>query len=263
MSVDADVISTLNGQVLTLSLNRPQTINSFTKGMHRALLQALEHARDHPQVHCVVLKGEGRGFCAGQDLSELSLDPAKPTDLGELVGNYFNKLIRTIDEFPKPVVAQVHGIAAGAGANLALACDLTIADAQANFLQAFVNIGLMPDSGGSWLLPHLVGPQRALGLALLGEKLSAAQAAQWGLIWQAVPGDELATTVERIAQRLAALPPVAVREIKAAIRTANRRSLSEQLDLERDQQRVLGQSADYFEGVQAFLQKRPAKFTGA
>ncbi len=236
--------------------------------MHRELLAALKQAADDSAVRCVVLQGSGRGFCAGQDLADLKLDPngvgdETPTDLGSLVGDYFNVLIEYIAQMPKPVVAKVFGVAAGAGANLALACDLTICSDECSFLQAFVNIGLIPDSGGTWLLPALAGQQRAMGLALLGEKITGKQAEQFGLVWKAVPAEELDVTVQKIAARLAGLPPRAIAQIKKTIRLAATQSLSEQLKLEATLQSDLGQSADYFEGVSAFLQKRPATFTGA
>lgn len=249
--------------VLTLSLNRPSRINSFTRALHRELRSALEFAESSPAVRVVVIKGEGRGFCAGQDLSDLSLDPKAPTDLGLLVADYFNPLILQIAQMSKPVLSQVHGIAAGAGASLALACDLTIASDDASFLQAFVNIGLIPDSGGTWFLPHLAGQQRAMGLALLGEKLSATQALQFGLIWQTAPAAELDQRVKTIADRLAKLPPRALAGIKKTIRLASNQSLADQLQLEAQIQADLGRSPDYFEGVDAFLNKRSAQFTGA
>jgi 2-(1,2-epoxy-1,2-dihydrophenyl)acetyl-CoA isomerase len=258
----------LTDAVLTISLNRPEKINSFTTQMHRELLDALKQANNDPAVRCVVLQGNGRGFCAGQDLADLNLDPngvgdQAATDLGELVGSYFNVLIDFIAQMPKPVVAKVHGVAAGAGANLALACDLTVASSSSVFLQAFINIGLIPDSGGTWLLPALAGQQRAMGLAMLGEKISGQQAAEYGLVWKAVAAEELDSTVTQMAKRLASLPPRALAGIKKTIRIAATQTLSEQLKLEEQLQSQLGRSSDYFEGVSAFLQKRPANFTGA
>ncbi len=253
--------------VLTLSLNRPEKINSFTRDMHRELLAALQHAQADNSVRCIVLQGNGRGFCAGQDLADLNLDQngtgdQAPTDLGALVGDYFNILIETIAQMPKPIIAKTHGVAAGAGANLALACDLTITSTNCTYLQAFVNIGLIPDSGGTWLLPALAGQQRAMGLALLGEKITGQQAADFGLVWKAVAPEELDATVNQIAARLATLPPRALAGIKKTIRIAATQSLPEQLKLESQLQSDLGRSADYFEGVSAFLQKRAANFTG-
>jgi 2-(1,2-epoxy-1,2-dihydrophenyl)acetyl-CoA isomerase len=258
----------LQEAVLTLSLNRPEKINSFTRPMHIELIDALKQASNNPAVRCIVLQGNGRGFCAGQDLADLNLDPhgvgdQAATDLGDLVGSYFNVLIEFIAQLPKPVIAKVHGIAAGAGANLALACDLTIASTSSQFLQAFINIGLIPDSGGTWFLPALVGQQRAMGLAMLGEKLSGQQAADYGLIWKAIPDQELDAAVTQIATRLGGLPPRALAGIKKTVRIAATQTLTQQLTLEGQLQSELGKSADYFEGVSAFLQKRPARFTGA
>jgi 2-(1,2-epoxy-1,2-dihydrophenyl)acetyl-CoA isomerase len=258
----------LTDAVLTIRLNRPEKINSFTRQMHLELLAALKLAADDPIVRCVVLQGNGRGFCAGQDLADLNLDPngvgdQAATDLGDLVGSYFNVLIEFIAKMPKPVIAKVHGVAAGAGANLALACDLTVASSSSVFLQAFINIGLIPDSGGTWLLPALAGQQRAMGLAMLGEKITGQQAADYGLVWKAVAAEDLDATVATMALRLASLPPRALADIKKTIRIAATQTLSEQLKLEGQLQSELGRSRDYFEGVSAFLQKRPAKFTGA
>jgi 2-(1,2-epoxy-1,2-dihydrophenyl)acetyl-CoA isomerase len=262
--VDSQSIQTQQHEaVLHIVLNRPDKINSFTRQMHGQLKSALEKASQDTSVRVVLLRGAGRGFCAGQDLADLSLDPAQPTDLGELVDDFFNPLILQIQAMPKPVVAQVHGIAAGAGANLALACDLTIAADDAQFLQAFVNIGLVPDSGGTWFLPHLVGRQRAMGLAMLGEKITGSQAASWGLIWQSVPQATLDEVALAVAKKLASLPPKALAAIKHTVGKAPNQSLAEQLALEAQLQAGLGRSADYFEGVNAFLQKRRAAFTGA
>ena len=260
---NADILLSSSDAIATITLNRPDKINSFTREMHRQLASALNSAANDEAVRAIVIKGTGRGFCAGQDLADLSMNPNDPTDLGDLVGDFFNPLVLQIQELPKPVVAQVHGIAAGAGANLALACDLVIAADTAQFLQAFVNIGLMPDSGGTWFLPHLVGKQRAMGLALLGEKLSASDAAAWGLIWQSVAADQLDAAVLRCASRLAKLPPRALAQIKQAILAAPSATLAAQLLREQREQSHLGRSADYFEGVNAFLEKRPAAFTGA
>ena len=260
---DTDILINRSNAIATITLNRPDKINSFTRAMHRQLAAALDSAAHDATVRAIVIKGAGRGFCAGQDLADLSMDPLDPTDLGDLVGDFFNPLVLQIQALNKPVVAQVHGIAAGAGANLALACDLVIAADSAQFLQAFINIGLMPDSGGTWFLPHLVGRQRAMGLALLGEKISAVDAADWGLIWQSVPADQLDAAVLRCAGRLAKLPPRALAQIKHAILAAPNATLAAQLLLEQREQSHLGRSDDYFEGVKAFLEKRPAVFTGA
>ena len=248
--------------IARIALNRPDKLNSFSRQMHLALREAINIARDDAEVRVIVLEGRGRGFCAGQDLSDLSFEPGRVSDLGELVESLFNPLIRQIKACPKPILAKVHGIAAGAGASLAMACDLTVASKSAAFLQAFVNIGLLPDSGGTWFLQRLAGSQRAMALAMLGEKLPAPVAAQWGLIWQCVEDEELEAFVDRTAARLAALPSLALKACKYAILQAASNTLSEQLDLERDAQQFLGQSEDYLEGVHAFLEKRKAHFTG-
>jgi len=258
----ASVVLERSGGIARISLNRPEKLNSFTRAMHSALRLALDEARDDPGVRVIILAGSGRGFCAGQDLSDLSFEPGSLTDLGELIESTFNPLIRQIKACPKPIIGKVHGIAAGAGASLAMACDLTLAARSAQFLQAFVNIGLLPDSGGTWFLQRLAGSQRAAALAMLGEKLPAPTAAQWGLIWQCVDDEELDASVDRTAERLAALPALALKACKYAIQQAASNPLSEQLDLERDAQQFLGQSRDYLEGVNAFLHKRKPHFEG-
>jgi 2-(1,2-epoxy-1,2-dihydrophenyl)acetyl-CoA isomerase len=262
MAQEQTVSLSLADGVARLTLNRPDKLNSFTRQMHADLRAALERIESDPTVRVVVLGGAGRGFCAGQDLADLSFEPGNMTDLGELIHQNFNPLVRRLQALPKPVVARVQGIAAGAGANLALACDLVIAGRSASFLQAFVNIGLLPDSGGTWLLPRAVGSARALGLAMLGEKLPAEQAQQWGLIWKCVDDDRLDDEVDALARRLAKMPTAALGAIKLAIRSAATATLDDQLELERDLQGRLGASHDYSEGVEAFLQKRAPKFEG-
>lgn len=262
MQTEPSILIDVDGGVARVSLNRPDRLNSFNREMHARLREALSRIESDASIRAVVLTGSGRGFCAGQDLDDLSFDPAAPTDLGRLIDENFNPLIRRLQALPKPVVARVQGIAAGAGANLALACDLVIAARGAAFLQAFVNIGLMPDSGGTWLLPQRVGTARALGLAMLGEKLPAADAERWGLVWKCVDDADLDATVDALARRLAAMPTAALGEIKRAIHGAGQRTLSDQLDLERDRQAALGASHDYREGVAAFLEKRKPAFKG-
>jgi 2-(1,2-epoxy-1,2-dihydrophenyl)acetyl-CoA isomerase len=258
--------TTINFEVVqaiaTITLNRPDKLNSFTRVMHAELRQAMDTIEKETNIRCVVVQGAGRAFCAGQDLADLSFEPNAMTDLGELIGNNFNPLIARLRSLPKPVVAKVQGIAAGAGANLALGCDLVIASQKASFLQAFVNIGLVPDTGGTLFLPEKVGVARALGLAMLGEKLSAEQAAEWGLIWQCVAPEALDSTVDALASKLAAMPTKALAAIKQTMYAASRNSLETQLTLEKDLQRELGQSYDYAEGVRAFLEKRAANFQG-
>lgn len=259
---DPNVLLSVQAGVARITLNRPDKLNSFTRAMHYDLREAITIIANDPGVRAVVLTGSGRGFCAGQDLADLSFEPGNMTDLGALVDELFNPLVRSLQVMRKPVIARVQGIAAGAGANLALACDLVIAARSASFLQAFVNIGLLPDSGGTHLLPHRVGVARAMGLAMLGEKLPAAQAEAWGLIWKCVDDDQLDTEVDRLAARLASMPTKAIAAAKQAIRASLTQTLDASLDLERDLQADLSASHDYLEGVQAFLQKRPPRFEG-
>jgi 2-(1,2-epoxy-1,2-dihydrophenyl)acetyl-CoA isomerase len=247
------------GNVVRITLNRPDRLNSFTRAMHEELRDALAKLED---ARVLVLTGAGRGFCAGQDLNDRAVAPGEAVDLGETVEESWNPLIRTLAGMPQPVIAQVNGVAAGAGANIALACDLVIAAKSAKFIQSFSALGLIPDSGGSWHLPRLVGQARALGLALTGEPLPAEKAADWGLIWKAVDDDQLATEVDAVATKLASLPPLGLAAIKQIIRTSSSRTLDEELDLQRDEMRRLGFTQDYREGVAAFLEKRTPKFTG-
>jgi 2-(1,2-epoxy-1,2-dihydrophenyl)acetyl-CoA isomerase len=262
MTEESTVVIEAVGGVARITLNRPDKLNSFNRTMHADLREALGRVESDASIRAVVLAGAGRGFCAGQDLADLSFEPGAMTDLGQLVHEQFNPLIRRLQSLPKPVIAKVRGIAAGAGANLALACDLVIAGRSASFLQAFVNIGLVPDSGGTWLLPQAVGRARALGLAMLGEKLPAPQAEQWGLIWKCVEDERLDAEVDALALRLAGMPTRALAAIKQAVGHAATADLDTQLDLERELQSRLGASHDYAEGVAAFLAKRAPKFEG-
>ncbi len=243
-----------------ITLNRPDRLNSFTRAMHAELKDALQNLGE---ARVLVLTGAGRGFCAGQDLNDRAVAPGEAVDLGETVEECWNPLVRSLAELPQPVIARVNGVAAGAGANIALACDLVIAARSAKFIQSFSALGLIPDSGGSWHLPRQVGQARALALALTGEPLTAMQAADWGLIWKAVEDDRLDEEVSSLALKLAGLPPLGLAAIKKIIRTSWSRSLDEELDLQRDEMRRLGFTSDYREGVAAFLEKRPAKFTGS
>ena len=247
------------GAVARITLNRPDRLNSFTRQMHAELADALDAAAD---ARVVILTGAGRGFCAGQDLNDRAVAPGEAVDLGETVEASWNPLIRRLATMPQPVIARVNGVAAGAGANIALACDLVVAAKSAKFIQSFSALGLIPDSGGSWHLPRLVGQQRALGLALTGEPLPADTAAAWGLIWKCVDDDALDTEVDALAARLAALPPLGLAAIKSIIRTTGARTLDEELDLQRDEMRRLGFTHDYHEGVAAFLEKRKPSFEG-
>jgi len=247
------------GGVARITLNRPDRLNSFTRAMHAELAQALDAAAD---ARVIVLTGAGRGFCAGQDLNDRAVAPGEAVDLGETVEACWNPLIRRLATMPQPVIARVNGVAAGAGANIALACDLVVAARSAKFIQSFSALGLIPDSGGSWHLPRLVGQARALGLALTGEPLMAEKAAEWGLIWKCVDEDALDAEIDALANRLAALPPLGLAAIKSIIRTTGTRSLDQELDLQASEMRRLGFTADYREGVAAFLEKRQPTFTG-
>jgi len=249
--------------VATLTLHRPDRLNSFTVAMHEEIQAALSQVRGDRSVRCLVLTGAGRGFCAGQDLSDRAVAPGQSAnDLGVSIEKYYIPLVLALRNLPTPVIAAVNGVAAGAGANIALSCDLVVAAKSASFIQAFAKIGLVPDSGGTWLLPKLVGNARALGLALLGEKLSAEQAQAWGLIWQCVDDAELMPTVRKLASQLATAPTRGLARTKQAIYAAATQTFEQSLEMERLFQRELGQSRDYAEGVAAFLQKRPAKFSG-
>lgn len=246
-----------------LTFNRPKALNSFNVDMHREVAEVLNLCTKNPEVRCVVISGEGRGFCAGQDLGDRVVDPnAEAPDLGYSIETYYNPLIKTIVNMPKPVICAVNGVAAGAGANIALACDLVIAAKSANFVQAFCRLGLVPDSAGTWFLPRAVGHARAMGLTLLGDKLPAETAKEWGMIWDVVEDAELKTKVTEIAERLAKQPTFGLSLIKKAIHQSSNNTFDEQMLLERDLQRIAGRSEDYREGVQAFMNKREPNFKG-
>jgi 2-(1,2-epoxy-1,2-dihydrophenyl)acetyl-CoA isomerase len=249
----------LDGAVARLTLNRPDRLNSFTVQMHEEVADALGQLDD---ARVLVITGAGRGFCAGQDLGDRAVAPGEAVDLGHSVESYYNPLIRRITALPFPVIARVNGVAAGAGANIALACDIVIAAKSAKFIQSFAAIGLIPDSGGTWVLPRLVGQARALGLALTAEPLPAEKAALWGLIWKAVDDEALDAEVDGLALKFASAPTRGLARIKTMIRESWGHSLDEELDLQRDAMRELGFSDDYREGVAAFMEKRIPRFTG-
>lgn len=249
--------------VLTVTLNRPDRLNSFNDEMHRQFAEALKIAERDENVRCLLLTGAGRGFCAGQDLNDRNVAAEENApDLGRSVEQFYNPLIRRLTSLPKPVVCAVNGVAAGAGAAIALACDIVIASSSASFIQSFCRLGLVPDSGGSWFMPRLVGHARAMGMALLGEKVSAQQALEWGMIWQVKAPDELAASSLELAQYLATQPTYGLGLIKKALYKAADNTLDEQLNLERDLQRLAGRSNDYREGVSAFFAKREPQFRG-
>jgi 2-(1,2-epoxy-1,2-dihydrophenyl)acetyl-CoA isomerase len=252
-----------SGGIARITLNRPDRLNSFTTQMHEELRDALRRVADDGSARVLLLTGEGRGFCAGQDLADRAVAPGDaPVDLGASIDNNYRPLVLTLRSLALPVVCAVNGVAAGAGANIALACDIVIATRSASFIQAFCRIGLIPDAGGTFFLPRLVGSARAMGLALLGDKLTAEQAEEWGLIWKCVDDEAFASTVDALLARFAQAPTGGLAAIKRALYASAGNTLEEQLTLERDAQRTLGQSADYREGVAAFLGKRPPSFTG-
>lgn len=243
-----------------ISLNRPDKLNSFTVQMHEELADALTRV-EAQGVRVLLLTGEGRGFCAGQDLSERQMS-SDEVDLGHTIDTYYAPLVRRLRAMPWPVVVGVNGVAAGAGANLALAGDIVIATESASFIQPFCRLGLLPDTGGTYFLPRLVGEARAKGLALLGEKLTASQAAQWGLIWESVADDAFQARLEALCSHFASAPTKGLAATKQVIQASLSHSLDQQLDLERDTMRELGKSADYAEGVDAFMNKRQPQFKG-
>jgi 2-(1,2-epoxy-1,2-dihydrophenyl)acetyl-CoA isomerase len=255
------VLVSLDAGVLRLTLNRPDTLNAFTVAMTQALAAAMARAEAESAVRCVLITGAGRGFCAGQDLTERDMN-AKDIDLGGGLDTRYNPLVRRMRALEKPVVCAVNGVAAGAGANFALACDIVFAARSASFIQAFVKIGLVPDCGGTYFLPRLAGTQRAMALAMTGDRLSAEDAERFGVIWKCVDDAQLAPETEKFARALASGPTKSLGLIKQAMYGSANNTLAAQLDLERDLQREVGKGADYREGVAAFLEKRKPQFTG-
>ena len=257
------LLETLDEGVLTLTLNRPDRMNAFNVALHEALAAAMSRAATDAECRVVFLTGAGKGFSAGQDLSDRAVSPSgRRPDLGELIEKRYNPLVRALRALPKPIVCAVNGAAAGAGANIALACDIVLAAKSAKFLQAFARIGLVPNSGGTWILPRLVGDARARALMMLADPIPAEQAEAWGMIYRAVDDDQLIGVAREIAMRLAAGPTHAYGLMKRAFLASWSNSLDAQLDLERDLQREAGGADEYIEGVRAFLEKRPVNFRG-
>ena len=262
MTTESSVLCEIGDGVAVITLNRPDKLNAFNEEMHLALRAALERAEADESVRALLLTGVGRGFCTGQDLGDRNVSGDAELDLGHTLETFYNPLIRKLRGLPLPVICAVNGVAAGAGANIALACDIVLAARSAKFVQAFCRLGLVPDSGGTYSLPRLVGEARAKGLALLGEALTAEQAEAWGLIWRAVDDDGLMEEARKLARHLATQPTKGLGFIKQAIQASPDNDLDAQLDLERDLQRQAGRSADYREGVAAFMAKRAPVFQG-
>jgi 2-(1,2-epoxy-1,2-dihydrophenyl)acetyl-CoA isomerase len=245
-----------------ITLNRPDRLNSLNEAMHAALMSALLDAEADDSCRALILTGAGRGFCAGQDLSDRVFSPGQVPDLSSTLERLYNPLIRKIRSLQMPVICAVNGVAAGAGANIALACDIVLAARSAKFIQAFAKLGLVPDSGGTWFLPRLIGTARARALALLAEPVPAEQAETWGMIWKAVDDASLMDEAHRLAAHFTVQPTVGLGLIKQALDASEMNDLNRQLDLERDLQGRAGRTPDYLEGVTAFFEKRQPKFTG-
>ena len=260
----SSVLYEARGAVALVTLNRPQALNSFTRQMHRDLWAALDMAEADSKIRALVITGAGRGFCAGADLSEFDFTPGpdlvKRADPGPVIDQAFNPTARRLQNLRMPTIAAVNGVAAGAGASLAMCCDIAIASPAASFIQAFSKIGLIPDAGGSWLLVERLGMARAMALAMTGDKLSADKAKEWGLIWD-VAEDSVAAALA-LAERLAVMPTKALVATRQLLRDAGTRSFTQHLDTERDTQSAMGRTHDYIEGVNAFLQKRAPEFKG-
>jgi 2-(1,2-epoxy-1,2-dihydrophenyl)acetyl-CoA isomerase len=259
---DQPILSERRAGYRVITFNRPDRLNAFNESMHAALRATLAEAEADESCRALMITGNGRGFCAGQDLSDRLVKPGEKIVPSTALETYYNPLIRKLRALPFPVVAAVNGVAAGAGCNIALACDIVLAARSANFVQAFARIGLVPDCGGSWFLPRLVGDARARGLALLAEPLTAEKAEAWGLIWKCVDDAALASEVQKLCEHFAAAPTQGLALIKRALNASADNTLDAQLDLERDLQREAHQTSDYAEGVRAFMEKRKPNFTG-
>ena len=261
MSYDLIKVSSDHG-VTTISLSRPDVLNSFNRRMAQELQRALSDAASDPSTRAVLLTGEGRGFCAGQDLSEALGKEPSAFDLGDIVKSSYVPLVKAIREMEKPVVCAVNGVAAGAGANLSLACDIVIAAEDASFIHSYSKIGLIPDTGGSFVLPRLVGLARATAMMFLADKITAKKALEWGMIYDVVPGTVLLDTATALARQLATMPTRGLAYTKKLLNASASNSLEDQLRLEEEMQRAAGRTADYAEGVKSFLEKRKPTYTG-
>ena len=259
---DQPILTEVRDGYRVITLNRPDRLNAFNEAMHHALRAAIDEAEGDANCRALMITGAGRGFCTGQDLNDRLAKPGETVVLGGTLEAHYNPLVRKLRALPFPVIAAVNGVAAGAGCNIALACDIVIASLKATFIQSFARVGLIPDSGGTWLLPRLVGDARARGLALLAQDLNAEKAASWGLIWRAVEDEVLMYEATRICEHFAQAPTQSMALIKRALDASAGNSLDAQLDLERDLQRQASLTPDYAEGVRAFMEKRKPKFTG-
>src|SRR3954467_3574625 len=264
---DPTVLFEVRGAVALITLNRPKALNSFTRQMHQDLWTALDRIEADKTVRAAVITGSGRGFCAGADLAEFDFAPGpglvERANPGPIIDQAFNPTVRRLMALRVPTIAAVNGVAAGAGASLAMTCDLAVAASSATFIQAFSKIGLIPDAGGSWFLIKKLGLARAMGCAMLGDKVAAKDAKEWGMIWDVAPeGEDCVAAAMKLAERLATMPTTALVQTRKLLRAAASNDLYQQLDLERDTQSALGKTHDYIEGVMAFREKRPARFKG-
>lgn len=264
-----NILFDISDGIATLTLNRPDKLNSFTQAMHDEVRHALKRVASEAAsgaARVLVLTGAGRGFCAGQDLSDRAVGPsaagARPVDLGDSVEKNYAPLVQALRALPLPVIGAINGVAAGAGANIALACDIVLATRSASFVEVFCKLGLIPDTGGTYFLPRLVGSARAMGMAMLGEKLTADRAEAWGLIWKAIPDDAFAAEVQAMARHFASAPTKGLAFTKQALYASAQNSLQQQLALECNMMSELGRSDDYREGVAAFMEKRAPQFKG-